>query len=93
VSAGRNQSDGEIKLYDHEAQKVASILKKSRNPNLFDGHTNKGMEKEPKQSITEYRHALMLNFLCTFFPQSLQKTSALELTFQRTLKIYFTDKI
>jgi hypothetical protein len=42
---GRNQSDGEIKLYDHEAQKVASILKKSRNPNLFDGHTNKGRRR------------------------------------------------
>ena len=40
------QGNGEIKLYDYEAQKVASILKKSRNPNLFDGHTNKGRKED-----------------------------------------------
>ena len=38
---GVGKSNGEIKLYDHETQKLASILKKSRNPNLFDGHLNK----------------------------------------------------
>ena len=35
------KANGEIKLYDHETQKLASILKKSQNPNLFDGHCNK----------------------------------------------------
>jgi hypothetical protein len=57
----RNQSNGEIKLYDHEAQKVASILKKSRNPNLFDGHTNKGRRR------TETVHNRITSVLLHFF--------------------------
>ena len=35
------KGNGEIKLYDEASQKVASILTKSKNPNLCDGHTNK----------------------------------------------------
>ena len=35
------KGDGEIKLYDEATLKVASILTKSKNPNLVDGHTNK----------------------------------------------------
>ena len=35
------KGSGEIKLYDEATLKVASILTKSKNPNLVDGHTNK----------------------------------------------------
>lgn len=35
------KGSGEIKLYDEASQKVASILTKSKNPNLCDGHSNK----------------------------------------------------
>lgn len=35
------KANGEIKLYDEATLKVASILTKSKNPNLTDGHTNK----------------------------------------------------
>ena len=35
------KGNGEIKLYDEASQKVASILTKSKNPNLCDGHSNK----------------------------------------------------
>ena len=35
------KGNGEIKLYDEATLKVASILTKSKNPNLIDGHTNK----------------------------------------------------
>ena len=39
VSVGKG--NGEIKLYDLETQKLASILKRSQNPNLCDGHASK----------------------------------------------------
>ena len=35
------KGDGEIKLYDEATLKVASILTKSHNPKLQDGHTDK----------------------------------------------------
>lgn len=38
---GVGKGNGEIKLYDHESGKLASILTKSKNPNMTDGHKNK----------------------------------------------------
>jgi WD40 repeat protein len=40
-SVGVGKGNGEIKLYDHETQKLASILTKSKNPNMIDGHKSK----------------------------------------------------
>ena len=35
------KGNGEIKLYDEATGKVTSVLTKSNNPNLMDGHTDK----------------------------------------------------
>ena len=65
VSVGVGKGNGEIKLYDHETQKLASILTKSKNPNMIDGHKNKAFARH-QVILKNIMHALQKNLKSLF---------------------------